>query len=52
MIISKRSNQSKTGWVFVENKEKDICDRCQNKLWIAPNGKVYCDKENCGKINK
>ena len=47
-IILKRSAKSKTGWIKKENKQKDVCDRCLNKLWIAPNGKVYCDKNNCG----
>lgn len=48
MIIAKRTS---TGWVNVNNKQKNICDRCSNKLWIAPNGKIYCDKEKCGNYN-
>lgn len=46
--ISKRTTKTKTGWAKVFNKHKDTCDKCLNKLWIAPSGQVYCDKEKCG----
>lgn len=33
------------GWTDRQpNKQKYICDDCQSKLWVAPDGKtVYCD---------
>lgn len=36
----------KSGWIKTQNKGKDTCDTCSAKLWIAPHGGIYCDREH------
>lgn len=36
--------RTKDGWADQQNKEKYMCDVCQMKLWVAPDGKtIYCN---------
>ena len=35
--------RTKTGWRKVQNSDSMFCDRCKERLWIAPNRTIYCN---------
>lgn len=40
------SLRTRTGWTKTKNKGKETCDIDGARLWVAPHGGVYCDREH------
>lgn len=50
MAIIKINRRAGTGWLEAKtpNIDPDYCDICHKQLWIAPDGTLYCNTEDCG----
>jgi len=47
--IASSKNVGKWADIMYDNKDKIYCDLCGAKLWIDPNGRLYCNNEHTEK---